>query len=56
MGRTLSKGQGQVKYGHQKKILHECRATHVVCDIWDAEFDVDICPEERSMSGQAKSN
>ena len=23
-------GQGQAKYGHQIKMLHECRATHVL--------------------------
>ena len=35
------KGQGkvQVKYGHQMKILHRCRATHAVGVIWDVEYD-----------------
>ena len=42
------------------KMLHECRATHVLLVIWYAEFDGDIDfyvgPEERSMSGQARLN
>ena len=44
MGLILSKcqDQGQVKEGHQIKMLHEFRATHVLGVIWDAEFDADI--------------
>ena len=48
MGLILSKGQGpgQVKYGHQIKMLHVSRATHGSWlgswVIWDAEFDGDI--------------
>ena len=41
-------------------MLRECHATHVLRGIWDAEFDGDIQfqigPEERSISGQARSN
>ena len=44
MDPILSKGQGQgqVKEGHQIKILFKHRATHVLWTIWDAEFDGDI--------------
>ena len=41
-------------------MLLKCRATHVLCVIWDAEFGGDInCKkwlEERSISGQTMSN
>ena len=40
MDLMLSKGQGQVKWGHQMKMLHECDATHVLWVIWDAELMV----------------
>ena len=41
MGLILSKaqGQGQLKQGHQMKMLHKCGATHVLWVIWDAEFN-----------------
>ena len=41
-------------------MLHECRATHILLVIWDAEIDggihFQVWPEERSMSGQNRSN
>ena len=41
-------------------MLFKCHATHVLRAIWDAEFDGDIrfliWPEERSTSGQTRSN
>ena len=59
MDLILSKCQGQVK-GQQMKMLHECRATHVLWVDWDAEIDggiyFQVWPEERSMSGQTRSN
>ena len=44
MGLIVSKGQGQgqVKQGHQMKMLHVCRAKHVLGVIWNAECDGDI--------------
>ena len=41
MGLIVGKGQGQgqVKQGHQMKMLHVCRATHVLLVIWNAEYD-----------------
>ena len=41
MGFMVSKGQGQVqvKLGHQMKMLNDCRATHVLWVIMDAEYD-----------------
>ena len=41
MDLILSKGQdqGQVKYGHEVKMLFRYLATHVLWVIWDAEFD-----------------
>ena len=42
------------------KMNHEYRATNVLWFIWEAEFDAgirfDVWPEERSMSGQNRSN
>ena len=39
----LSKGQVQGQFKcHQMRTLNECRATHVLLVIWDAEFDGDI--------------
>ena len=41
------------------KMLRECRATQVLCFMWDVEFDGDIHfwigSEEMSMPGQIKS-
>ena len=41
-------------------MLFKCRAKHVLCVIWDVEFDGDthfpIWPEERSTAGQTMSN
>ena len=36
-----SKGQDQcqVKSGHQMKMLHECRAAHVLSDTWELQFN-----------------
>ena len=39
----LSKGQGQVKWGNQMKMLHHCRLRHMLYEsFWDVEFDADI--------------
>ena len=42
------------------KMLQECRATHNLRVIWDAEIDggihFQVWPEEMSMSGQTRSN
>ena len=40
----LSEGQGQcqVKSDHQMKMLHECRAAHVLSVIWELQFNGDI--------------
>ena len=42
------------------KMLHECRAAHVLWVIWNAAFDggihLKILPRERSMSGQIFSS
>ena len=56
MGLTLRKGQGQgqVKLGHQIKMLHECCATHVVWVIWEAEFDGDIISKLYSRKRQCQ--
>ena len=35
-------GQGRIKQGQQTKMLHECRATHVLRAIWNAEIHGDI--------------
>ena len=45
-------------------MLHECRATHVICVIWDAEDDgnipllnlTEVNVDFRSISGQIRSN
>ena len=42
MGLILSQRQGQIKLGHQVKMLRECRTAYVLWVIWDAEFDDDI--------------
>ena len=39
MGFIVSKGQGQVKWGHQMEMLHVCRATHVLWVICNEEYD-----------------
>ena len=41
MGSLVSKGQGhgQVKLGHQMKMLHDYRETHILWVIWDAKYD-----------------
>ena len=39
---VLSKGQGQVKKGHQMKILDDSRAIRVLLVTWDKECDDDI--------------
>ena len=42
------------------KMLHKCRAAHVLCVIWNAAFDggihLKIWPRERSVSGQIFSS
>ena len=32
---SKGQGQGQVKKGHQMKMLHDCHVTHVLRVIWD---------------------
>ena len=56
IGLTLSKGQGQVKHGHQMKMLRECRTAHVLWVIWDVEFTGGITFLLDPKKVQANSN
>ena len=38
----LRKSQAHAKQGHQMKMLHECRAGHALCVLWDVESDDDV--------------
>ena len=56
----LSKCLGQVKLCHQMKMLHECRATQLLCVTWEEQFNDGIhfqfWPHERSNLGQNRLN
>ena len=54
----LSKGQGQcqVKSGHQMKMMHECRAAHVLSDIWELQFNGGIYFLIWLRKGQGQAN
>ena len=56
MSLTLRKGEGQghVKLGHQIIMLRECRTTHILWVIWDAECDGDIISKFVSKKGQCQ--
>ena len=55
-GLILSKGQGQVKQGHQMKMLHERRVTHVLWATWDIAFDggIHVLSDPKKGQGQIK--
>ena len=53
-----SKGQDQcqVKSGHQMKMLHECRAAHVLSDTWELQFNGGIYFLILPRKGQGQAN